>query len=117
MASFTETVEDRNPALTATGLAIWGWIIRVVIFVAFLLIPHVITSVTPLVNYGGTVAGYAAQYPSLVWAGTHGQIIADATQYAHAARRSLRRTRTSSRSRRRTPPRSPTRRSSRLSWR
>ena len=39
MASFTETVEARNPALTATGLAIWGWIIRVVVCVAFLLIP------------------------------------------------------------------------------
>ena len=29
MASFTETVEARNPALIATGLAIWGWIVRV----------------------------------------------------------------------------------------
>src|SRR5580704_15180718 len=33
MASYTETVEARNPALIATGLAIWGWIIRVVVFV------------------------------------------------------------------------------------
>jgi ACS family D-galactonate transporter-like MFS transporter len=62
MASFTETVEDRNPALTATGLAIWGWIIRVVVFVAFLIIPHIITSVTPLVDYGSTVAADAAKY-------------------------------------------------------
>jgi MFS family permease len=82
MASFTETVEHRNPALIATGLAIWGWIIRVVIFVAFLLIPLVINSVTPLVNYGSSVAGYAAQYPSLVWAGSHGKVIADATKYS-----------------------------------
>ena len=43
MASFTETVEARNPALIATGLAIWGWIIRVVVFFAFLLIPVFIT--------------------------------------------------------------------------
>jgi MFS family permease len=64
MASFTETVEARNPALTATGLAIWGWIIRVVVFVAFLIIPHVITSVTPLVDYGGTVQADAAAYKS-----------------------------------------------------
>jgi MFS family permease len=64
MASFTETVEDRNPALTATGLAIWGWIIRVVVFVAFLIIPHVITSVTPLVDYGATVKADAATYKS-----------------------------------------------------
>ncbi|MBO0729417.1 MAG: MFS transporter, partial [Acidimicrobiaceae bacterium] len=62
MASFTETVEARNPALTATGLAIWGWIIRVVVFVAFLIIPVVINTVTPLVNYGTGVSTAAAQY-------------------------------------------------------
>jgi ACS family D-galactonate transporter-like MFS transporter len=81
MASFTETVEARNPALTATGLAIWGWIIRVVIFVAFLVIPHVITSVTPIVNYGGTVQAYAAKYPAFVFAGSHPEVIAAATKY------------------------------------
>ncbi len=62
MASYTETVESRNPALTATGLAIWGWIIRIVVFVSYLFIPVVINSVTPLVNYGGTVQQYATQY-------------------------------------------------------
>jgi len=82
MASFTETVEDRNPALIATGLAIWGWIIRVVVFLAFLLVPVVINSVTPLVSYGGTVQAYVAKYPSLVWAGSHGKIVADATKYS-----------------------------------
>jgi len=50
MASFTETVEARNPALTATGLAIWGWIARVVFTICFLSVPAVITSVTPLVT-------------------------------------------------------------------
>jgi hypothetical protein len=82
MASFTETVEHRNPALIATGLAIWGWIIRVIIFVSFLLIPVVINSVTPLVTYGSTVSAYAAKYPSLVWAGDHPTIVADVTQYS-----------------------------------
>jgi MFS family permease len=57
MASFTETVEHRNPAAIAAGLAIWGWIIRVVVFASFALIPVVINSVTPLVNYGAQVAG------------------------------------------------------------
>ena len=52
MASFTETVEARNPALTATGLAIWGWIQRIVVFVSFLIIPAVVSTVTPLVTYG-----------------------------------------------------------------
>ena len=61
MASYTETVEARNPALIATGLAIWGWIIRIVVFLSFLLIPVVINSVTPLVNYGAQVAAYRGQ--------------------------------------------------------
>ena len=82
MASFTETVEARNPALTATGLAIWGWIIRVVVFASFLIIPVVINSVTPLVNYGGTVAAYAAKYKSeLAFAQTHPAVVATATKY------------------------------------
>jgi MFS family permease len=50
MASFTETVEAHNPALTATGLAVWGWIIRVVVTICFLCLPVVVSSVTPLVE-------------------------------------------------------------------
>jgi MFS family permease len=82
MASFTETVEHRNPAAVATGLAIWGWIIRVIVFASSLLLLVVINSVTPLVNYGTGVSTYVAEYPSLVWAGSHGKVIADATKYA-----------------------------------
>jgi MFS family permease len=66
MASFTETVEDRNPALTATGLAIWGWIIRMVVFGSYMLIPTVINTVTPLVQYGGQVQAVVAKYPAQV---------------------------------------------------
>jgi MFS family permease len=55
MASFTETVEARNPALIATGLAIWAWTLRVVVFAAYLVLPHVVDTVTPLVDYGATV--------------------------------------------------------------
>ena len=82
MASFTETVEARNPALTATGLAIWGWIIRIVVFLSFLMIPVVINSVTPLVNYGGTVSAYATQYKTgLDFATAHPEIVALAQKY------------------------------------
>ena len=63
MASFTETVEARNPALTATGLAIWGWIIRVIVFVSYMILPTVINTVTPLVTYGTAVSQYAAGQP------------------------------------------------------
>src|ERR1700722_2730847 len=79
MASFTETVEARNPALTATGLAIWGWIQRVVVFVSFLIIPAVVSTVTPLVTYGTQVQTYAAQYGTqLAFATQHPAIVADA---------------------------------------
>ena len=79
MASYTETVEARNPALTATGLAIWGWIIRIVVFLAYLFIPVVINTVTPLVNYGGTVSAYATQYASqIAFAQSHPTVVATA---------------------------------------
>jgi hypothetical protein len=82
MASFTETVEARNPALIATGLAIWGWVIRVVIFVAFLILPHIITSVTPLVDYGPTAQAYSATYAKqIAFAQSHPKIIATAEKY------------------------------------
>jgi MFS family permease len=79
MASFTETVEARNPALTATGLAIWGWIQRIVVFVSFLIIPAIVSTVTPLVTYGTQVQTYAAQYGTqLAFATSHPAIVADA---------------------------------------
>ena len=62
MASFTETVERRNPALTATGLAVWGWIIRAVIALSILVLPFVVTSMTPLVTYGGQVQALSTRY-------------------------------------------------------
>lgn len=50
MASFTETVESHNPALTATGLAVWGWILRAIVAVSIFILPFVVSSVTPLVD-------------------------------------------------------------------
>jgi MFS family permease len=65
MASFTETVEKRNPALTAHGLAVWGWIIRAVM--------------TPLVTYGTQVATLSAKYaPELAFAQSHPAVVAAA---------------------------------------
>ena len=55
MASFTETIERRNPAATAHGLAIWGWILRSVVAVAFFVLPLIVHSVTPLVEHGARV--------------------------------------------------------------
>jgi MFS family permease len=103
MASFTETVEHYNPAATATGLAIWGWVIRIIIFLSFLFIPLVINTVTPIVSYGTNITTYTTAYPVLKWlevpanakvateaepytteldfAGAHPQIVALAEQY------------------------------------
>lgn len=79
MASFTETVEARNPALIATGLAIWGWIIRIVVFLAYLCLPLVVNTVTPLVNYGAQVSAYAEQYKTeLAFVSAHPDIVATA---------------------------------------
>jgi hypothetical protein len=66
MAIFTETAEAKNPALTATALAVWGLLIRLVIFASFLIIPHVVNTVTPLANYGPSVQKAEAQYPAQV---------------------------------------------------
>jgi hypothetical protein len=73
MASFTETVEAHNPALTATGLAVWGWIIRVVVTICFLTLPHVVGSVTPLVEapyflgqLHAAIAAHTAPSPALM---------------------------------------------------
>lgn len=65
MAQYTEAVEARNPALTATGLAVWGWILRIVVALATLAVPHVVTSVTPLVTYAGPVQAVVAKFPAL----------------------------------------------------
>jgi MFS family permease len=75
MASFTETVEDRNPAAIAAGLAVWGWIIRVIIFASFIFLPLVINSVTPIVNYGTAIQTDLADYPALAWASTHPTVV------------------------------------------
>ncbi len=50
MAGYTEMVEKKNPALVGTGLALWGWILRLVVGVSFIFLPVVITSVNPVVN-------------------------------------------------------------------
>ena len=56
MAAFTETVEARNPALMATGLAIWGWLVRIVVCVSFFVLPYVVGSMNTLVNSPATIA-------------------------------------------------------------
>jgi MFS family permease len=60
MASFTETVERRNPALTAHGLAIYGWTIRAVVAISVFILPYVVSSTNTLVQYSGLAARASA---------------------------------------------------------
>jgi MFS family permease len=73
MAGFTETVEARNPALTATGLAVWGWLLRLVVTACFLALPYIVDSVTPVIEappvfatYKDVLAAKAAPSPDLL---------------------------------------------------
>jgi hypothetical protein len=66
MAAFTETVEKVNPAATATGLAVWGWILRIVVTLSFALLPVVVPATSTLVDKGAKVQTIVAQYPTQV---------------------------------------------------
>lgn len=90
MAGFTEMVEEHNPALVGTGLAVWGWLLRLVVSASFLILPHVITSVSPLVDDGATVQARAAAtaqaYPQLyAEVNAHPEIFAELGKYSNPA--------------------------------
>jgi MFS family permease len=68
MAAFTETVEKVNPAATATGLAVWGWILRIVVTISFALLPVVVPATSTLVDKGVRVAEIVEAHPQEVQA-------------------------------------------------
>jgi hypothetical protein len=63
MAAFTETIERRSPALMATGLAVWGWLVRLSVCVSFLVLPSVVRSMNTLVNAPAVLAQAKALPP------------------------------------------------------
>ena len=66
LAGFTETVERRNPALIATGLAVWGWILRAAVSLSFFVLPFVVTQMSPIVEHGSQLQTIEARYPAEV---------------------------------------------------
>ena len=66
MASFTETVERHNPAATATGLAIWGWTLRLVVTVSLAIFTFVVPATSILVDQGTRVSEIVAAHPDEV---------------------------------------------------
>ena len=86
MATFTETVEKHNPAATATGLAVYGWINRVVVALSVAVLPIVVSSVTPLVEHGAEVKVAATQAaPALAIVDAHPALFAQLAKYPSAA--------------------------------
>jgi hypothetical protein len=82
MASFTETVEKHNPAATATGLAVWGWILRIVVACSAAFVPLVVTSVTPIVEHGHEVKVASEQAaPALAVMNKHSELFAELGRY------------------------------------
>jgi hypothetical protein len=66
MAAFTETVEKHNPAATATGLAVWGWTIRMVVTVSLVGLTFAVSAANVLVDNGPTAQAILTKYPSQV---------------------------------------------------
>ena len=75
MAGYTESVEDKNPALVGTGLALWGWILRLTVGLSFIFLPLVITSVNPIVDnlpvaqtviHGQSIQNFATAHPKTI---------------------------------------------------
>jgi sugar phosphate permease len=62
MAAFTETVERRDPAATATGLAVAGWITRAVVAVALATLAALTSATSTLVDEGPRVQALSAKY-------------------------------------------------------
>src|SRR5262249_29786005 len=50
--------------LVATGLAIWGWILRLMVAASFLILPYIVTTMTPIVEHGTQVQAIVARYPA-----------------------------------------------------
>ncbi|TQS40267.1 MFS transporter [Cryptosporangium phraense] len=64
MAAFTETVERHNPAATATGLAVWGSLLRVIVVLSLIGLILAVPSANALVDHGSKVQTLATKYAS-----------------------------------------------------
>ncbi|HUY67023.1 MAG TPA: MFS transporter, partial [Acidimicrobiales bacterium] len=85
MAGYTEMVEARNPALVGTGLALWGWILRLTVGLSFIFLPLVVNSVNPVVDnlaYAQTFPGGTAPFNVQQFQIEHPELVTFATANA-----------------------------------
>ncbi len=66
MASFTETVGKHNPAATVTGLAVWGYTLRLVVTASFAIFTLVVPATSILVDKGTRLQGIVAAHSNEV---------------------------------------------------
>jgi MFS family permease len=62
VAAYTETVEDINPALVATGLGIFGWVLRALNALTLLVFPYFVLSLNTIIAN----APYASYAPAVI---------------------------------------------------
>jgi ACS family D-galactonate transporter-like MFS transporter len=62
MAAFTETVERHNPAASATGLAVWGGILRTTVTLSMIGLIFAIPSAGVLVDHGPELQRLSSKY-------------------------------------------------------
>ena len=69
MAAYTETIEDINPALIATGMAVEGFILRMVVMLSTLAFSFVVTNDTDGAQWGAwwwvCIAGLVVFLPTI----------------------------------------------------
>jgi MFS family permease len=97
MAGYTESIEEKNPALVGTGLALWGWILRITVGVSFIFLPLVITSVNPIVDNlpvaqtvinGQPIENFVAQHlKTVAFASAHPALLAALAAHTAVAKR------------------------------
>jgi MFS family permease len=73
MAAHTETVERRNPASTATGLAVWSVVNKIVVTTVLVLFSLTVTAPSTLVDDGTRVNTIAAAHPTITKAVASGR--------------------------------------------
>lgn len=62
MASYSQALEERNPALVATGMAIWGWMIRFGVAISVTGVVLLVPAASTLVDHGPEVKRITTEY-------------------------------------------------------
>jgi MFS family permease len=73
LAAHTETVERRNPAATAAGLAVWSIVNKLVVTAVLIAFMFAVTAPSILIDSGTRVQAISTAHPAVVTALTHGR--------------------------------------------